>query len=201
MKQLLVMTLLAGTLAACGAAPSAMDGTPGGPPQAGRQMARMQAELGLTDAQASQISTIEQSQRNRMDYLRTSSQARIKALLTPEQAVKFDQMRQQGPRGDMRQDGQWQRPRGDMRQDGQWQRPPQMDGRGGMQDRMQQELGLNATQASHIQEIQQSERAQMQALQSETQAQIRQVLTAEQAAKFDQTRSQRFGGDRFQRQR
>ncbi|MBU0656175.1 MAG: hypothetical protein KJ914_13725 [Gammaproteobacteria bacterium] len=188
MKQLLVMTLLAGTLAACGAAPSAMDGAPGGPPQAGRQMARMQAELGLTDAQASQISAIEQSQRNRLDYLRNSSHVRIKALLTPEQAVKFDQMRQQGPRGGMRQDGQWQR-------------PPQMDGRSGMQDRMQQELGLNVTQVSQIQEIQQSERAQMQALQSETHAQIRQVLTAEQAAKFDQTRSRRFGGDRFQRQR
>lgn len=201
MKQLLVVTLLAGTLAACGAAPTTTDGALGGPVQAGRHMARMQTELGLSDAQASQISSIEQAQRNKMDYLRNSTKARIRAVLTAEQAAKFDQMQQQRPRGDMRQDGQ--RQRGDMRQDNQRQQRPQRmqnDRNGmGMSERMQQELGLNNVQVSQINSIQQSERAQMQALQSETQAQIRAVLTAEQAARFEQMRPQRFGGDRFQR--
>lgn len=203
MKQLLVVTLLAGTLAACGAAPTTPDGAPGGPAQAGRHMARMQADLGLTAAQASQINAIEQAQRNKMDYLRNSTHARIRAVLTAEQAAKYDQMQQQRPRGDMRQDGQWQRQRGDMRQDGQGQQRPQrmQNNRNGMgmTGRMQQELGLSDVQVSQINNIQQSERSQMQALQNETQAQIRALLTAEQAAKFDQMRPQRFGGDRFQR--
>lgn len=204
MKQLLVMTLLAGTLVACGAAPSTSDGAPGGP--AGRHLARMQTDLGLTVAQAGQISAIEQSQRNRMDYLRNSTHIRIRAVLTAEQAVKFDQMQQQRPRGDMSQDGSWQqRPRDGMRQDGQWQqRPQRMDGHRGMNmaGRMQQELGLSDVQVSQINGIQQSEREQMQALQNETNTQIRQLLSAEQVAKYDQMRRpQGFGGERFQRQR
>lgn len=195
MKQLLVMGLLAATLTACGAAPSSPEGAAGGQAQADRHLARMQSDLGLSAAQASQISAIEQAQRNKMDYLRNSSQARIKGLLTPDQAAKYDQ--QQRQRG-MRRDGQ-QPPRADMQQNGQWQH---QDGRGNsMENRLQQELGLTPQQASEIASIQQADRAQMQALQNETQAQIRQVLTAEQAAKFDQMRPQRFGGDHFQRQR
>lgn len=195
MKQLLVMGLLAVTLTACGAAPSSPEGAAGGQAQADRHLARMQSDLALSAAQASQISAIEQAQRNKMDYLRNSSQARIKGLLTPDQAAKYDQ--QQRQRG-MRRDGQ-QPPRADMQQNGQRQH---QDGRGnGMENRLQQELGLTPQQASEISSIQQADRAQMQALQNETQAQIRQVLTAEQAAKFDQMRPQRFGGDHFQRQR
>lgn len=193
MKKLLVMTLLAGALTACGAAPSGPDAAAQGN-MPGRHLARMQADLGLTDAQASQISAIEQSQRNRMDYLRNSTHARIRAVLTAEQAAKFDQMRQQ--RG--------QRPQRDgMRQDGQMQqRPPRMDrmdGRGGvnMAGQMQQELGLSDAQVSQINGIQQAERGQMQTLQNETRTQIRQVLTAEQAAKYEQMRRpQQFGGAR-----
>ena len=197
MKQLLVMGLLAVTLTACGAAPSSPEGAAGGQAQADRHLARMQSDLALSAAQASQISAIEQAQRNKMDYLRNSSQARIKGLLTPDQAAKYDQLNQQRQRA-MRRDGQ-QPPRADMQQNGQWQH---QDGRGnGMENRLQQELGLTPQQANEIASIQQADRAQMQALQNETQAQIRQVLTAEQAAKFDQMRPQRFGGDRLQRQR
>ncbi|QLQ32672.1 MAG: periplasmic heavy metal sensor [Candidatus Thiothrix singaporensis] len=74
MKQLLGISLLAAALVGCGAVPATPDGAP-----ASRHLERMQAELGLTAAQASQINAIEQAQRNRMDYLRNSSQARIRA--------------------------------------------------------------------------------------------------------------------------
>lgn len=61
----------------------------------GKRMDRMQMELGLSDAQVSQIQMIKQEQRQQIKQLRAQGEQRIRALLTPEQAVKFDQFKQQ----------------------------------------------------------------------------------------------------------
>lgn len=61
-------------------------------------------------------------------------------------------------------------------------------------ERLQTELGLSAEQVSQIDAIEQSQRGRMDAMHTDFQAQIKAVLTSEQAAQFEQMRLQRPDG-------
>lgn len=61
----------------------------------GRGMERMKTFLGLSDTQAAQVDSIMQDQQARMQALHDETNQRIQALLTPEQAAKFQEMQQQ----------------------------------------------------------------------------------------------------------
>ncbi|MEB4591584.1 hypothetical protein VSS37_11380 [Candidatus Thiothrix sp. Deng01] len=211
MKPFLKMALLAGVLISSGAAIAASQGDV--PPGQGRQMERMQTELGLTEAQVSQITAIETAQRDKMQALHEGFQAQIKALLTAEQAAKFEQLQQRrGPPGGMKGGQRQAPPDGAMAPGMDGQNPPPPDGamgpgmggqppqpmQGRMAERMKTVLGLSDGQASQIAAIQQQQRTEMEALRTETQTLIKQALTAEQAAKFEQMRLPRMGGKRSQ---
>jgi hypothetical protein len=61
----------------------------------GKGMERMKTFLGLSDTQAAQVDSIMQEQHARMQALHDETNQRIQALLTPDQAAKFQQMEQQ----------------------------------------------------------------------------------------------------------
>jgi len=61
----------------------------------GKGMDRLTTFLGLSDTQAAQVDSIMQDQQARMQALRDETNQRIQALLTPEQAAKFQEMEQQ----------------------------------------------------------------------------------------------------------
>ncbi|QLQ32661.1 MAG: hypothetical protein HZT40_14910 [Candidatus Thiothrix singaporensis] len=75
-----------------------------------------------------------------------------------------------------------------------WGQPPQPMQPHGRTD--ENRAGLSDEQASQIAALQQQQRTEMEALRTETQTLIKQALTAEQAAKFEQMRPPRMGGDR-----
>lgn len=188
MKKRLILILLAGSLgmASAMAMPDAPVGTP---PDEGQRYARMQTDLGLTTEQASQVQTIETAQREKMEALRVAGHEQIAALLTAEQAAKFEQMAGQRPQGRMPGNGQRPPERGNP--------PPDGMGRGGkdpvsgMMARMKTDLGLSDEQATQIEAIQQAQRTQMDALHTETQTLIKQVLTVEQLVRFEQMEQRR----------
>lgn len=192
MQRRIITGLLASTLAVCSAVSLAAERSYG-PLPIEQQMQRMQSELGLTDEQARQINAIQQAQHDRMNTLRNGIHAQIRSVLTDEQTAGFDQM-QQRPHGDKPMNGQRPPP-----PDGQMQPPPPHNGRGKMATRMQQELGLTSEQANQIENIRQSERAEMKKLRQETDARIRQVLTIDQTEKFDQMHMRGFEKRHFQR--
>ncbi len=86
---------------------------PGGPGGPGRRMEEMVKQLNLTPDQATQFKTIMQEQRTKMEALRSDtsdskrdrrkemmaihedSEAKIHAMLTPEQKTKYDAMQAQ----------------------------------------------------------------------------------------------------------
>lgn len=55
---------------------------------------RLKDFLGLNDTQVSQVEAIMQEQKAKMDALREETDARVQAVLTPEQASKFQEMKQ-----------------------------------------------------------------------------------------------------------
>ena len=187
MKKLLAITLLATSLVSLQAM-AAPNGTPPSPEQ---RMEQLQSELGLTDTQVAQIQAIQQAERTQMDSLRNSFDQQITAILTAEQAEKFKTMQQQRPQEGRPQGKNAMPPPadGDMSQppappaDGA--RPPQ-GGKDDMLAKLKTDLGLTDEQATQLATIQQEQRKQMEALRADTQAQIKAVLTAEQAAKFQQ---------------
>lgn len=87
MKKVLIITSL---VAALGAS-VAMAG-PGG--FMGKGADRMKEFLGLNDTQVSQVEVIMQEQKAKMDALREETDQRVMAVLTPEQATKFQEMKQ-----------------------------------------------------------------------------------------------------------
>jgi Spy/CpxP family protein refolding chaperone len=87
MKKALIITSLVALL---GASAVMADQGFGG----GRGMDRMKTALGLNDTQAAQVDSIMQDQQARMQALRDETNQRIQALLTPEQAAKFQEMQQ-----------------------------------------------------------------------------------------------------------
>lgn len=87
MKKTLMITAL---VAALGASVAMADHGFGG-----KGFERMKTALGLSDTQAAQVDVIMQEQKTKMEALRTETQQRIQALLTPEQAAKFAEMQQQ----------------------------------------------------------------------------------------------------------
>lgn len=211
MKPFLMMTLLAGALISSSGAIAAEQGDM--PPGQGRQMERLQTKLGLSDDQVSQINAIETAQRDKMKALHDDFLTQIKALLSEEQAAKFEQSQQRrrppqgmgegqrpppdGAMGDMQ--GQRPPPPPEGAMGAQGQRPPMRDGAapaGGMVEGMKKDLDLSDEQASQIEALQQQQRTEMEALRTETQTLIKQVLTAEQAAQFEQMQPPRFGGNR-----
>lgn len=88
MKKTLIITSLVALL---GASAVMADQGMGG----GKGMDRMKTFLGLSDTQSVQVDSIMQDQKVRMDALREETNQRIQALLTPDQAAKFQQMEQQ----------------------------------------------------------------------------------------------------------
>ncbi|WML91425.1 hypothetical protein [Thiothrix lacustris] len=88
MKKALIITSLVALL---GASAVMADQGFGG----GKGIDRMKTFLGLSDTQAVQVDSIMQDQQVRMKALREETNQRIQALLTPEQAAKFQQMEQQ----------------------------------------------------------------------------------------------------------
>ena len=178
MKKLLVITLLATSLVSLQAM-AAPNGTPPSPEQRTEQL---QNELGLTDAQVAQIQTIQQAERTQMDSLRSSFDQQITAILTAEQAEQFKAMQQQRPQ-EGRPQGKNTMPPPAPPVDGA--RPPQ-GGKDDMLAKLKTDLGLTDEQVTQLATIQQEQRKQMEALRADTQAQIKAVLTAEQAEKFQQ---------------
>ncbi len=79
----------------------------------GAQPGRLARQLNLTDAQKEQLKPImkeqaekmralrdqNQSQREEMKKLRDETDAKVRAILTPEQAAKFDELKKQGRGG------------------------------------------------------------------------------------------------------
>ncbi len=88
MKKVLITTAL---LALLGTSAAMADHGFGG----GKGMDRMKTFLGLSDTQAAQVDSIMQDQQARMQALHEETNQRIQALLTPEQATKFQEMEQQ----------------------------------------------------------------------------------------------------------
>ncbi|SEA81163.1 hypothetical protein SAMN05660964_02503 [Thiothrix caldifontis] len=88
MKKALIITSLVAML---GASAVMADYGFGG----GKGMDRMKTFLGLSDTQAAQVDSIMQEQHARMQALHDETNQRIQALLTPDQAAKFQQMEQQ----------------------------------------------------------------------------------------------------------
>jgi periplasmic protein CpxP/Spy len=90
--------------------------------RAAEHMKQMAAELGLTDVQKTQVKTLMQAQRDKLEALRDDeslnrrekmkkmramredTQKQIRALLTPEQQAKFDAMPRPEP-GQFRREG------------------------------------------------------------------------------------------------
>lgn len=58
-----------------------------------RRLSRMQEKLDLSDAQVAQFKTIMTQQRTQMQALREQGKASMIAVLTPEQATKFAEMK------------------------------------------------------------------------------------------------------------
>lgn len=87
MKKALIITSLVALLGAS----AVMADQNGG----GKGMDRMKTFLGLSDTQSVQVDSIMQDQKVRMDALHEETNQRIQALLTPDQAAKFQQMEQQ----------------------------------------------------------------------------------------------------------
>lgn len=186
MKKLLVTAFLAASLATL----QAMAAPTGAPPAPEQRLEQLQNELGLTDAQVAQIQTIQQAERTQMESLRSSFDTQIKAILTAEQAEKFAAMQKKRPEGGrpQGQGGDMPPPNADAGQppappaDG---APPQ-HGKADMLEKLKTDLGLSDEQASQLATIQQEQRKQMEALRADTQTQIKALLTAEQAEKFQQ---------------
>lgn len=88
MKKVLIIASL---VAALGAS-AAMAGHGGG--FMGKGADRLKSFLGLNDAQVTQVEAIMQEQKAKMDVLREETDQRIQAVLTPEQATKFQEMKQ-----------------------------------------------------------------------------------------------------------
>jgi len=89
----------------------------GGPGPKGDRFGELKQKLNLTDAQVSQLKTILADEHTQMKALHEkegakdekmaevkkiheATQAKIAAILTPEQKAKFDEMRKHGPKGD-----------------------------------------------------------------------------------------------------
>lgn len=60
----------------------------------GKGLERMKTALGLSEIQSAQVEVIMQEQRAQMQALRATTEQRIQALLTPDQAAKFAEMKQ-----------------------------------------------------------------------------------------------------------
>lgn len=177
---------------------------PGGGPRGGGFGQRMAQELGLTEAQKSQIQSYLQDARSQLQVLRDTAltqeqrraqarqiretaQAKVRAVLTPDQQAKADQLRQQAQQ------------RMEARRE-------EMTGR--MLGRLTTELGLSDSQNATIKSYLDQQKAQagvirdnsalnreqkqqqLQALRQQTQSSIRGVLTTDQQAKADQLRQQ-----------
>lgn len=63
------------------------------PDRAAHFFERMKEKLSLTDTQSEQVKEIMQTQRTKKEALREETDAKIKAVLTPEQVEKLDAMR------------------------------------------------------------------------------------------------------------
>lgn len=196
MKPVLLMSVLAGVLMSTTVA--AQGDLP--PPDAAGQIERMQSELGLTDSQVSQITSIEAAQQEKMKALHDNFQAEINSILSAEQAAQLDQMQaqHQPPGGAGMTDDQRPPPPGDAGMAGGQRPPPPPNGdkgpsmggqppkAGDMAARMKTELGLTDEQAAQLETLHQQQRTQMDALRTETRQLIQQVLTTEQATAFEQ---------------
>ena len=128
--------------------------------------------------------------------MRTEYDAKIKAVLTTEQAEKFTTMQNQRQQGK----GKMQPPPDNAQgqppappdgaappSDGNPPPRPAADGKmqgGDMLAKLKTDLGLSDEQASQIESIMQEQRTAMDALRTETQNLIKAVLTTEQAAKW-----------------
>ena len=189
-------------------------GGPGGPGRIAGLGPRIAQELGLTDAQKEQMKSYLQDARSQMEVLRNdttltpeqrrtqvqqireTTQAKLKAVLTPTQQAKADELRAQA------------------RQKMEERRQLAEDRR---LERMTTQLGLSASQGSTIKSITEQSRnqakairentaltqeqkiQQLQNLRTDTRNQITANLTPDQKTKLDQLRQQ--AGNRSERRR
>ena len=65
----------------------------GGPPR-GPNLERMTETLGLSEEQKAQMEIVIQTQQEKRQALREETQISVRAILTPEQQAKMDEMRQ-----------------------------------------------------------------------------------------------------------
>jgi len=180
-------------------------GGPGGPGRIAGLAPRIARELGLTDAQKEQMKSYLQDARSQMQLLRNdttltpeqrrtqvqqireTTQAKLKAVLTPTQQAKADELRAQA------------------RQKMEERRTLVADRR---LEHMTSQLGLSASQSSAIKSLteqarnqakairensaltQEQKMQQLQALRTDTRNQITTNLTPDQKTKLDQLRQQ-----------
>ena len=149
----------------------AKQGDPAGAPGAQRRMDgrrmmmdRMAATLNLTPQQKQKFEAHQNAMRARMRKMRDAQDKKILAILTPQQAAKFKQARQnRGGGGPM------------------------------MRGRITDTLGLTPKQQQQIQAIRRANRDQMRSIRDADQKKLMAILTPAQAAKLKSMRAS-WGG-------
>lgn len=212
MKRLVLTSLIALVLGSSVA--MADRGDWGGSPEGkGRgPQAHLQAQLNLTDAQVQQLQTLRDEQKKQMDAARVATQSRIAQLLTADQATKFkdmsDKMEQRradhekrmSDKGEGKGHGEWGgRGHGGHGRGGHEGAFREGKGHGGMKgpdsqrmvDRLKQDLNLTTEQVTQVQIILKDQQAQMDAFRKASKDKLVQMLTAEQATKFQTLESDR----------
>lgn len=172
--------------------------------RAARQTERMADELGLSAEQAAKVKDInlkyaekakdkhdakaaeKDKDKAEREALRNEHDAELKKVLTKEQAAKWEQNKSERKEGKGDKGG-----------------PGGRHGKGGhdpakQTERMTKDLDLNAEQAAKVKAINEkyAEKAKNgdKALREEHEAELKKVLTKEQAAKFEQRKAERKAG-------
>ena len=208
MKKLLMTVMVAAALSTSVAmaygGENGGHGGHGGMGMMGGHMTQLQSQLNLTTAQVEQIKLLQAEQKTQMDAARVAGQTRIAQLLTPEQATKFkdmtSKMEQRRAQHDANQ-GEGHKGRGEGRghhgegkDGGRGAGRGHMMGMGGMQhgaERLKADLNLTPEQVTQVDAIMQDQQAQMDQFHAATKNRMVQLLTADQATKFQSMQTER----------
>ncbi len=90
MKKLIAIVAVAALFSATPALANRGDGQ-----HLDKKIEKMKEKLTLTDEQASQVRAIFEAKHAKMQALMDEATAEVKAVLTPEQAVKYDEMKKE----------------------------------------------------------------------------------------------------------